>query len=129
LDKGNELFTKHAVLGTGIGTMPVALLHEFPNFSVSYQPAHFVILESAAEIGLLGVTFFLLLLVMPFAILWQKRNMPFTPIFIAANAVLLSIIFVGFFDYYPWLLVPGRLWLWLGWGLWAAAFTKSLAHA
>jgi O-antigen ligase len=129
LDKGNQLFTDHAVLGTGVGTMPVAFLREFPNFSVSYQPAHFVILESAAEIGLLGVTFLLLLLAMPFAFLWQKRNMPFTPAFIAANAVLLAIVFIGFFDYYPWLLVPGRLWLWLGWGLWAGAFTKSFARA
>jgi hypothetical protein len=43
---------------------------------------------------------------------------------LTAIALLLSITIVGFFDYYTWLLVPGRLWQWLAWGLWAAAYKQ-----
>jgi hypothetical protein len=41
---------------------------------------------------------------------------------IGLYALLLAISLVGLFDYYPWLLAPGRLWLWLSWGMWAAVY-------
>jgi hypothetical protein len=122
LDAGSQLFERHPITGVGLGAAPVALAREFPNFPVSYQPPHFVILESAVETGLVGATFFLALLAIPWLVLWRKRSMPFTPGLIAAFGLLLSISVVGFFDYYPWLLAPGRLWLWLGWGLWGAFY-------
>jgi hypothetical protein len=45
---------------------------------------------------------------------------------IGAAALLLAVSVVSLFDYYPWLLVPGRFWAWMAWGLWAAAFPRSV---
>ena len=45
---------------------------------------------------------------------------------VGASALLLALTLVGFFDYYTWLLAPGRLWQWLAWGLWAAAYRSAL---
>lgn len=126
---GNELFMKHALTGVGIGAMPEGFLREFANFPVSYQPAHFVILESAAETGLIGATFYLFLILVPLALLWRKRNVPLSSDFIATSALLLSITVVGFLDYYTWLLAPGRLWQWLAWGLWATFYTRDYRKA
>jgi len=39
--------------------------------------------------------------------------------------VLLAIYVVGLFDYYTWVLAPGRLWQWLAWGLWASFYTSA----
>lgn len=119
VDAGNKVFQMHPLTGIGVGGTPQAFLKEFPNFPVSYQPVHFVILNSAVETGLFGAVFYLGLLASPWAVLYTKRRMALNPDFVAAFALLLAITVVGFFDYYTWLLVPGRLWQWLAWGLWA----------
>ena len=46
---------------------------------------------------------------------------------VGASGLLLALTLVGLFDYYTWLLVPGRLWQWLAWGLWAVAFQAALS--
>jgi O-antigen ligase len=119
VDAGNKVFQLHPLTGIGVGGTPQAFLKEFPNFPVSYQPVHFVILNSAVETGLFGAVFYLGLLAGPWAVLYTKRRMALNPDLVAAFALLLAISVVGFFDYYTWLLVPGRLWQWLAWGLWA----------
>jgi hypothetical protein len=35
---------------------------------------------------------------------------------------------VGFLDYYPWGLAPGRIWTWLLLGLWVAAYGRMTRH-
>jgi O-antigen ligase len=119
VDAGNRLFQMHPLTGIGMGGTPQAFLKEFPNFPVSYQPVHFVILNSAVETGLFGAVIYLGLLVGPWAVLYTKRRMALNLDLVAAFALLTAITVIGFFDYYTWLLVPGRLWQWLAWGLWA----------
>jgi putative inorganic carbon (HCO3(-)) transporter len=122
----NGIFASHAVTGVGLGTFPKALLQVQPNFAFNFQPPHMVLLEVAAETGLFGAMFYLLVLVTPWLALWsQRRRLDFSPAFIAANAALLAITVISFLDYYPWLLVPGRFWLWMAWGLWGAFYTRK----
>jgi hypothetical protein len=46
---------------------------------------------------------------------------------VGTSGLLLALTLVGLFDYYTGLLVPGRLWQWLAWGLWAVAFQSALS--
>jgi hypothetical protein len=34
------------------------------------------------------------------------------------------VTIIGLFDYYPWLLPPGRLWHWIIWGLWSGFYLR-----
>ncbi len=115
------IIVDHPLFGVGLGNAPTALKAYYPNFPVSYEPPHLTILDAALETGLLGAAFFLALLCFPFVIFFRYRvSLLSNPMALTAIALLLSITIVGFFDYYTWLLVPGRLWQWLAWGLWAA---------
>lgn len=121
----NRLFYKHEIIGVGNGALPLAMYlfdDQFPK-EFYYQPAHFVLLDAAAELGLVGGMFWLWLLVIPALALWPKRREVITQPWVgAAAAALLVITVVGFYDYYPWLGVPGRLWQWGAWGLLGAAY-------
>lgn len=125
LKAGNQLFQENPFTGVGLGATPQAFLKAFPHFPVNYQPVHFVILESAVETGLLGAVFYLILLAAPWGALFFRRRMQISPDLVTASAVLLAISVVGFFDYYTWLLVPGRLLQWLAWGLWAKVYLTN----
>ena len=95
-----------------------------------YQPAHFVLLDVAAELGLLGGMCWLWLLVIPWlALVIRRRAVLRAPWLVACAAALLVITIIGFFDYYPWLLEPGRVWQWTAWGLYGAAYVSSLGKA
>lgn len=124
----NEIFSEHALAGVGIGALPLAMQDRFPEFPYDFQPAHLVVLDVAAETGLFGALFFGLALVLPWIALFrlarQQRQLPRG--LIAASALLLALTVVGLFDYYPWLLQPGRLWQWLAWGLWAGQYADAL---
>ena len=129
LAAANVLFEENALLGVGIGATPQALLTRFPNFAVSYQPVHFVLLDAAVETGMFGAAFYLVLLLAPWLALYLNRRMKFPSDLIAASGVLLSLTIVGFFDYYTWLLAPGRIWQWLAWALWARFYADAKADA
>jgi len=87
-------------------------------------------LEAAAETGLFGALFYMLAVLGPWLGLWLRRKrLTFGPALIGTSALLLAVTVVGFFDYYPWLLAPGRFWQWLAWGLWAAMYQISLHKA
>lgn len=119
----NQLFTERALLGVGLGALPVAMSQQYPDFPVNYQPAHFVLLVSAAETGLLGGTFYAILMLAPWLALWMmlRRRLAITPELLLASALLLATTIISLFDYYTWLLFPGRMWQWLIWGLWGNA--------
>ncbi|MCK4898939.1 MAG: hypothetical protein KAS38_09185, partial [Anaerolineales bacterium] len=88
-----------------------------------YQPPHFALLEVAAETGIFGALFYFLAMVAPWLAVWLNRDrLDLTPSFLGTSAVLAAITIVGFFDYYTWLLAPGRIWQWLIWGLWASEY-------
>jgi O-antigen ligase len=123
----NQIFVDNAFLGVGIGTAPLALMQARPVFPYFYQPPHNTLLNAALETGITGAAFYFLLLIGPWLLLWgRRRSLAVTSELIALSGALAAISVVGFFDYYPWLLAPGRFWQWLLWGLWAASYQKSL---
>ncbi len=120
------ILVNHPLFGVGLGNAPIALKTYYPHFPVAYEPPHLTIMDAAMETGLLGATFYLALILFPFVIFFKCRDSLFSdPLTLTAVAILLSVTIVGFFDYYTWLLVPGRLWQWLAWGLWAAALQRA----
>ncbi len=126
----NELFASRPLTGVGLGAFPSALHAHYPGLGLNYQPAHFVLLDVAAETGIFGAVFYTLLLAGPWlALLLRRRSLRFSPFLLAASALLLAVSLVGLFDYYTWLLVPGRIWAWLAWGLWACAYRLDLQPA
>ena len=85
-----------------------------------------VLLDAAAETGLFGTLFYLVLLAAPWlALLLRRKQVNFSPSLVGASALLLAVSLVGLFDYYTWLLVPGRLLAWLAWGLWACFYSTA----
>ncbi|HRQ24032.1 MAG TPA: O-antigen ligase family protein [Anaerolineales bacterium] len=125
LDAGNTLFVEHAAIGVGLGVSPLAMKYRFENFPLDYQPPHYAMLNAAMETGVFGGVFYFLLLVTPwivFAIRW--RDLVHKPLMMGALALLFALSVVGLFDYYTWMYAPGRLWQWLGWGLFSAAWIK-----
>lgn len=125
-EAANKLFADHALTGVGLGTAPVALRQAQPDFPFEYQPAHHVLLDVAAEIGVFGAICYLGALAGPWLALWlNRKSLILSPMLIGASGLLLAVTVIGFFDYYTWLLAPGRLWQWLAWGLWAALYQAS----
>ena len=124
-----QVFMQHPLTGVGVGALPLALRAAFPDFPLNYQPAHFALLEAAAETGLPGAMAYLIALIAPWlALMWGWRRGPgraLSPALIAASGALVAVTLVGFFDYYTWLLAPGRLWQWLVWGLWAGSYQSA----
>jgi O-antigen ligase len=122
----NRLFSDQPLTGTGLGAFPVSLRERFPDFPVDYQPAHLVLLDAAAETGIFGALFYALLLISPWLALWlSRRQIHLTPSLIGSSALLFAVSLVGLFDYYTWLLVPGRLVAWLSWGLWGSFYLSA----
>jgi O-antigen ligase len=119
----NEIFVSNALSGVGVGAFPSALSAEKPDVPYDYQPPHFALLEVAAETGIFGALFYFLAMATPWLAVWLNRaRIELTPTFIGISALLAAITVIGFFDYYTWLLAPGRIWQWLVWGLWASAY-------
>ena len=125
VESANHIFADHALIGIGLGASPVAMKDAYPSFPVDYQPPHLTLLDTALETGIFGATFYFLFLVLPWVVLLRHRNLLARRDIAVAAALLLAVTIVGFFDYYTWLLVPGRLWQWLAWGLLAAAMEKA----
>ncbi len=126
----NQLFSVNALTGVGLGALPTAMSRSFPDFRADYQPAHFVLVDVAAEIGLFGALFYGVMVAAPWLALGlNRRRLNFSPALVGASALLAAVTLIGFFDYYTWLLVPGRLWTWFSWGLWAAVYRSSYEEA
>ncbi len=121
----NRIFADHALSGVGLGASPLALKERYPQFPSDYQPPHFTLLVAAMETGIFGAVFYFLLLTTPwFVFLSHKEHTQSNPLLVTTIAVLFAIAIVGLFDYYTWLLVPGRIWQWMAWGLWNMALEK-----
>jgi O-antigen ligase len=129
-DLAKEMYAQNPLLGVGLGAFPVAMMEQFPGHPAAYQPVHIILLDAAVETGFFGGLCYLLLSLLPWAALWLARGrVRLTHDLAAASAALAAAAFIGLFDYYLWFLPTGRLWQWLVWGLWAAAFQKSLRQA
>ena len=124
----NEIFINHSALGVGLGTLPIAMLAADPTFTFTYQPAGTVLLDVAAETGVLGAVFYLGLLIVPWLALLRHRER-WTPELAAASAALAAVTVVGLFDYYTWSFSAGRIWAWAILGLWARAYRNATLGA
>jgi O-antigen ligase len=121
----NDIFVGRPLTGVGIGALPVAMHSEQPDFRYNYQPAHFVLLDVAAETGILGAFFYGSLLVTPWLLLWWRRQRLSVEL-IGISGALLAVGVVGLLDYYTWSIAPGRIWAWVVLGLWVGAYARSL---
>lgn len=128
LASANRVFYKHELLGVGNGALPLAMYEFDDQFQKEfyYQPAHFVLIDAAAELGIVGGMIWLWLLVTPALALWHhRRDVLSSPWVGATAAALLVVTIIGFYDYYPWLGVAGSLWQWSAWGLFGASFQAT----
>ena len=118
------LFIDHPLLGVGLGDLPLAMHAADPSFPYPYQPAHLVLLDVAAETGVLGGLLYLAILVSPWLAMVRSRER-WTTDLAAASAALAAVTVVGFFDYYTWTFPAGRIWGWLVLGMWAVAYRRA----
>lgn len=126
---GNQIFVEHSAIGIGLGASPLAMKNRFADFPLNYQPPHYTLLTAAMETGVFGAAFYLLLMFLPWIVFLARwRFFSAQPLLVGAFALLLAVTVVGFFDYYTWLNQAGRIWQWLGWGLWSAAYVKAVEH-
>jgi hypothetical protein len=116
---------EHPVLGVGLGALPLAIRDAQPAFMYDYQPASVVLLDAAAETGLLGAACYLVILVAPWLALARRRRQ-WTPELATASAALAALGVVGLFDYYTWTYPAGRIWAWIVLGLWAVAYRAAI---
>lgn len=125
----NRIFAAHPILGIGIGTLPEGVEASFPQFEFYAQPAHIALLDAAAETGIFGAFFYLALVLSPWIGLGiNRKRIRWTAPLVGTSALLAAITAIGFFDYYTWLLVPGRLWQWTAWGLWNVAYQNAMVN-
>jgi O-antigen ligase len=112
------LLSAHPLVGVGIGAFPEALFQANPNYAFNFQPPHIVLLDVAAETGLPGAFFYLLVELFPWAyLLLRRKEIRLTPSLLGVYGLLLAISTISLFDYYPWMIESGRLLQWLTWGL------------
>ncbi len=125
-ETANQVFADNPILGVGIGALPQAVRLYHPNFDFYYQPAHIALMDAAAETGIFGALFYFVLMLAPWMALGSRRaRLDWSPGLVGMSAALLAMTVVGFFDYYTWLLVPGRLWQWMTWGLWSVTYREA----
>lgn len=121
-----NIISENPQFGIGLSVFPIELREKFEEFPINYQPVHVVLLDIAAETGILNAINYLILVFAPWlALLYYRGDLRLDPPLIGVSGALIAITIVGFFDYYPWMLAPGRGWQWLIWGLWGATFQKE----
>lgn len=127
LGEAVRIMLRYPLVGVGVGAYPVAFHELVPNYAFAFQPPHMAAAASAAETGLPGAAAYIAALLVPWYFLIRNRQRLRSSVPMAGvSAALLAISIVSLFDYYPWLLNPGRLWHWLIWGLWGAWYQLSL---
>ena len=126
-DVALKLLADRPLTGVGLGAFTIAFREGVPDYPFDYQPPHIAALDAAAEIGVVGALAYVVALIGPWlALVVNRRRLTFSPALIGVSGVLLAVTLVGLFDYYTWLLAPGRLWQWIVWGLWAAIYQSAL---
>ena len=114
------------MLGVGLGMLPQTMVVTEPGFDAR-QAAHVVLLDVAAETGVLGAV-------------WLSRadrgsvdrhrrsRARWTPELVAASGLLAAVTTVGFFDHYTWTTPAGLIWVAIALGLWAGAYQATVAE-
>lgn len=123
-DQAHRIFTQNSLTGIGLGASVIAMQAYYPVFRMSYQPPHVSILAVAMEMGVFGAVFFVAANVLPFYFVFRNRQYLHDANIILALTLVLAVTVLGLFDHYPWMLVPGRMLQWLGWGMFVAAVER-----
>ena len=123
-EAANAIFIAHPALGVGIGALPTAMKTADPAFPWDFQPASVIVLDVAAETGIVGAACFLVVLIAPWIALVRRRDR-WTLSLAAASAALAAIDLIGFFDYYTWTYPAGRIWWWIVLAIWIVAYRAA----
>ena len=126
-EAANAIFIAHPALGVGIGVLPTAMRIADPAFPWDYQPASVVVLDVAAETGIVGAACFLVVLIAPWVALVRRRDR-WTASLATATAALAAIGLIGFVDYYTWTYPAGRIWWWIVLAIWIVAYRAATAR-
>lgn len=121
-----DVIGEHPALGVGLGSLPLAMRDDRPDFRYAYQPASVVLLDVTAETGVAGGLAYAALLTAPWVLLVRRRG-AWTSELAVASGLLAAVTVVGFFDYYTWTYSSGRLWAWIVLGLWLLAYSDATA--
>jgi O-antigen ligase len=122
--EAGTIFLARPALGSGLGTLPVAMERANPDFRFTFQPAHVVLIDAAAETGILGALCYLAIAVGPWLAMVRDRAR-WTRALVGASATLAAVTIVGLFDYYTWTPSVGRTWAWIVLGLWVVAYRAA----
>jgi O-antigen ligase len=110
---GESLKSGFNLLGVGIGDFVNWLSSQSPGLMRHlYQPVHNIYLLIYTETGILGLTSFLLFivfLVKDFVKMTKLGNFHYSSFLL----LLISFLFIGFFDHFLWTLQQGMLMFWL----------------
>jgi len=101
-----DLIAERPLVGVGAGSFPVAIVEQ--ELMVTAQYAHLVLLNLAAEVGVLGALLWLCLWVAGgwYLIRHWRQDDPWLVAFLSA---WLALGMISLFDSYPWSLNAGRL--------------------
>ena len=123
-DQAHKIFAQNSLTGIGLGASVIAMQEYYPVFRMSYQPPHVSILAAAVEMGIPGAVFYVAAMILPFYCVLRNRRYLQGDGIVMGLVLILAVMVIGLFDHYPWMLVPGRLMHWLGWGVFAAAVER-----
>lgn len=107
-NESSKIIKNNWLTGTGIGNYTYELIKLKPGLSAyNYQPVHNTYLLILAEIGIFGLVVFILIGVYIFKYGWKFKNYLFL-------GLLISFIFVGFWEHFFWTTWQGMALLWIG---------------
>ena len=99
-----ETILKHPPAGVGIGQFVISEYQNHPNLeNWQYQPVHNIYLLAFSELGIVGLIFFLLWIFS--ALRWgsgKNRNTGLLLTRLSFYCIILSFLFIAFFDHYFW---------------------------
>ncbi|PIZ82113.1 MAG: hypothetical protein COY02_00665, partial [Parcubacteria group bacterium CG_4_10_14_0_2_um_filter_41_6] len=112
MNQGWEIIKKHPMLGVGIGNFGLAVHDEIDDSQQAwfYQPVHNVLLLVWAELGIVGVIFVLLFLLV--SLLGVSSTLRTTRQSYHRNDTvifLIPLIIIFLLDHYPWSLYAGMM--------------------
>lgn len=105
-----NIIKKSPIIGVGVGEYIPTLISsdnlEKIKDSWKAQPPHNIFLFIAAELGLIGLISFLIILVTSLSFTWNKKYLPIVK---NISFILIGLILIGLFDHYLVTIQQGRL--------------------
>ncbi len=114
---GVQLLKQHPILGVGVGNYVPAMRNLVKLESWQYQPAHNIFIFTGAELGIVGLIIFILLIREFFC---RGSKGPTGSLRFTLFLLGLVILLLGQFDHYFVTIQQGRLVFWTAFGLLAA---------